>query len=108
MTRPMLGVIGAGAWGTALAQMLAHDGSDVLIWAREPEVVSAINTDHRNPLFLPNAGPCLSCLLYHFRRLSPTPSLRRGSRAARRPDGGASRRRSPAPRFSSRHRPRIT
>ena len=28
-----------------------------------------------SPLFLPNAGPCLSCLLYHFRRLSPTPDL---------------------------------
>jgi ribosomal protein S12 methylthiotransferase accessory factor len=27
------------------------------------------------PLFLPDAGPCLSCLLYHFRRLSPVPEL---------------------------------
>ena len=52
---PALGVIGAGAWGTALAQMLARDGSDVLIWAREPEVVAAINAEHRNPLFLPDA-----------------------------------------------------
>ena len=55
MSRPMLGVIGAGAWGTALAQMLAQDGSEVLIWAREPEVVGAINAEHRNPLFLPDA-----------------------------------------------------
>ena len=47
--------VGAGAWGTALAQMLAHDGSDVLIWAREPEVVGAINARHCNPLFLPDA-----------------------------------------------------
>ena len=30
----MIGVVGAGAWGTALAQMLASDGRDVLIWAR--------------------------------------------------------------------------
>ena len=52
---PALGVIGAGAWGTALAQMLAQDGSNVLIWAREPEVVGAINAEHRNPLFLPDA-----------------------------------------------------
>ncbi len=52
---PALGVIGAGAWGTALAQMLAQDGSDVLIWARESEVAAAINARHCNPLFLPDA-----------------------------------------------------
>ena len=50
-----VGVIGAGAWGTALAQMLASDGRDVLIWAYEPEVVTAINTSHTNPIFLPSA-----------------------------------------------------
>jgi glycerol-3-phosphate dehydrogenase (NAD(P)+) len=50
-----LAVVGAGAWGTALAQMLAQDESEVLIWAREPEVVEAINARHTNPLFLPNA-----------------------------------------------------
>ncbi|WP_416832228.1 MAG: NAD(P)H-dependent glycerol-3-phosphate dehydrogenase [Erythrobacter sp.] len=50
-----VGVIGAGAWGTALAQMLASDGGGVLIWAFEPEVVTAINTDHRNPAYLPSA-----------------------------------------------------
>lgn len=50
-----IGVIGAGAWGTALAQMLASDGRDVLLWAFEPEVVSAINAEHRNPLYLPSA-----------------------------------------------------
>lgn len=50
-----IGVIGAGAWGTALAQMLASDGRDVTLWAYEPEVVEAINTDHRNPLYLPSA-----------------------------------------------------
>jgi glycerol-3-phosphate dehydrogenase (NAD(P)+) len=49
------GVIGAGAWGTALAQALASDGSDVLLWAREPVLVAEINTDHTNSLFLPNA-----------------------------------------------------
>ena len=52
---PRLGVVGAGAWGTALAHMLAQDGSEVLLWAREPELVEAINAGHRNPLFLPNA-----------------------------------------------------
>ncbi len=50
-----VGVIGAGAWGTALAQMLASDGRDVLIWAYETEVVEAINADHHNPLYLPSA-----------------------------------------------------
>ena len=49
------GVIGGGAWGTALAQMLAAEGAPVRLWAREEEVVATINTDHRNPLFLPNA-----------------------------------------------------
>lgn len=50
-----IGVIGAGAWGTALAQALASDGSDVLIWAREPELVAEINASHTNSLFLPSA-----------------------------------------------------
>src|SRR5690606_24460057 len=48
-----IGVIGAGAWGTALAQALAADGSDVLLWAREPEVVEEINARAQNSLFLP-------------------------------------------------------
>lgn len=46
------GVIGGGAWGTALAQMLASDGSHVSLWARDPEVVEAINTDHENSVYL--------------------------------------------------------
>ena len=50
-----IGVIGGGAWGTALAQMLASDGRDVLLWAREAEVVDAVNAQHRNPVFLPSA-----------------------------------------------------
>ncbi|MCL9998818.1 MAG: NAD(P)-dependent glycerol-3-phosphate dehydrogenase [Erythrobacter sp.] len=50
-----VGVIGAGAWGTALAQMLSGDGREVILWAYEPEVVAAINAEHRNPLYLPSA-----------------------------------------------------
>jgi len=50
-----IGVIGAGAWGTALAQMLASDGSAVRLWAYEAEVVAAINAERRNPLYLPSA-----------------------------------------------------
>ncbi len=50
-----IGVIGAGAWGTALAQMAASDGRDVVLWAFESEVVEAINSEHRNPLYLASA-----------------------------------------------------
>lgn len=46
-------VLGAGAWGTALAQVAAAAGRRVLIWAREPEVVEAVNGSHENPIFLP-------------------------------------------------------
>jgi glycerol-3-phosphate dehydrogenase (NAD(P)+) len=47
-----IGVIGGGAWGTALAQVAARAGEDVLLWAREPEVVESVNTAHENQLFL--------------------------------------------------------
>ena len=50
-----IGVIGAGAWGTALAQVAATGGKDVTLWAREPEVVASINDAHVNALFLPKA-----------------------------------------------------
>ena len=53
-----IGVIGGGAWGTALAQVAAQRGDPVTLWAREPEVVAAINATHENPLFL--AGVSLS------------------------------------------------
>ncbi len=56
-----IGVIGAGAWGTALAQSLASDGSEVLLWAREAELVSEINAQHTNSLYLP--GTALSPLI---------------------------------------------
>lgn len=54
-----IGVIGGGAWGTALAQVAARAGREltparkVTLWAREAEVVEAINTRHENALFLP-------------------------------------------------------
>jgi glycerol-3-phosphate dehydrogenase (NAD(P)+) len=47
-------VVGAGAWGTALAGLLAAKGTPTRIWALEPEVVEAINDQHRNP-FLADA-----------------------------------------------------
>ena len=49
-----IGVIGGGAWGTALAQVAASGGREVILWAREAEVVTAINATHLNPLFLPD------------------------------------------------------
>lgn len=54
--RPSIGVVGGGAWGTALAQMLASDGRDVLLWAREADVVADVNERHRNSAFLPSAA----------------------------------------------------
>lgn len=56
MSGASIGVVGAGAWGTALAQALASDGSEVLLWAREPELVDAINQDRRNAIYLPSAA----------------------------------------------------
>jgi glycerol-3-phosphate dehydrogenase (NAD(P)+) len=46
-------VIGAGAWGTALAQVCARAGLDTLLWAREPEVVASIRDKRENSVFLP-------------------------------------------------------
>lgn len=47
-----IGVVGGGAWGTALAQTCRRAGREVVLWAREPEVVTAVNRDHENPVFL--------------------------------------------------------
>jgi glycerol-3-phosphate dehydrogenase (NAD(P)+) len=47
------GVIGGGAWGTALAQVCARAGLQTTLWAREPDVVAAVNTSHENTSFLP-------------------------------------------------------
>ena len=55
MTNLKAGVVGAGAWGTALAQMLAADGTAILLWALEDGLAEAINRDHRNELYLPSA-----------------------------------------------------
>jgi glycerol-3-phosphate dehydrogenase (NAD(P)+) len=46
-------VVGAGAWGTALADMLAIAGHNVCIWALEADVVASINGKKENPVFLP-------------------------------------------------------
>lgn len=51
-----MSVIGAGAWGTALAKHLAEKGLGVRLWAYEQDVVNAINSAHENPLFLPGVS----------------------------------------------------
>jgi glycerol-3-phosphate dehydrogenase (NAD(P)+) len=51
-----VGVIGAGAWGTALALVCARAGLDVTVYARETEVADDINTLHENRTFLPGAA----------------------------------------------------
>ena len=48
-----ISVIGAGAWGTALAAVLARAGHTVTLWAREADVVTSVNNEHENTLYLP-------------------------------------------------------
>ena len=48
-----LGVIGGGAWGTALAQVASSGGRETLLWALEEEVVASVNERHENSVFLP-------------------------------------------------------
>ena len=59
MTRAVIGrvgVLGGGAWGTALAQVAARAGLEPRLWAREPDVVAGVNAAHENPLFLPGVA----------------------------------------------------
>ena len=46
-------VVGAGSWGTSLAALLAKNGHEVVLWAREPDVVKQITDGHENQRFLP-------------------------------------------------------
>jgi glycerol-3-phosphate dehydrogenase (NAD(P)+) len=46
-------VMGAGAWGTALAKVLADAGSEVRLWARRSDIAAQINETRRNPGYLP-------------------------------------------------------
>lgn len=51
-----IAVVGGGAWGTALADLLARKGDVVTLWAREAEVVDSVNRRHVNTMFLPGAS----------------------------------------------------
>lgn len=59
-----VGVLGAGSWGTTLADMLCRAGHVVTIWAYEPEVVVQVNRDHENTLY------CKGCVLHPGLRAS--------------------------------------
>lgn len=51
-----IAVLGAGAWGTALALALHRAGCEVLLWTRRAELAEEINRNHANPDYLPNAS----------------------------------------------------
>lgn len=53
MKTSKVGVLGAGAWGTAVAQALSRGGHDVVIWAMEQDVTDSINNCHENKRYLP-------------------------------------------------------
>jgi glycerol-3-phosphate dehydrogenase (NAD(P)+) len=48
-------VLGSGAWGTALAKVLAEKGDEVVLWARNPDVITQVNARHENERYLPGA-----------------------------------------------------
>ncbi len=47
-------VIGAGSWGTAVTWMLGNKGHEIRLWSREEEIAAGINSDRRNPVYLPD------------------------------------------------------
>lgn len=60
-----IAVLGAGAWGTALALHLAHKGQAVKLWAYEKEQVEQINTTHYNKRYLPDQKLLASIVCSH-------------------------------------------
>ncbi len=48
-----IAIIGAGAWGSALASIAVNAGNDVLLWGKEPNVIDTINQSHTTP-YLPD------------------------------------------------------
>ncbi|NKB19991.1 MAG: NAD(P)H-dependent glycerol-3-phosphate dehydrogenase [Alphaproteobacteria bacterium] len=53
MTISYIGIIGAGAWGTALAQSIRQAGCETVLWSFEPDVAKSINKNHENETYLP-------------------------------------------------------
>lgn len=56
MALQSVGIVGAGAWGTALAVTAKRAGRDVLIWAYEPETLADLVRNHRNEAYLPGVS----------------------------------------------------
>ena len=56
MTLQSVGIIGAGAWGTALAVTAKRAGRDVTIWAYQPETLADLTRNHRNEAYLPGVS----------------------------------------------------
>jgi glycerol-3-phosphate dehydrogenase (NAD(P)+) len=51
-----IAVLGAGAWGTAIAKVIADKGKDVVLWCREQTVADAVDGDRANPRYLPGVS----------------------------------------------------
>ena len=72
MTHPptlhKISVIGAGAWGTALATIAARAGCEVTLWALEEEVVNAINNERENTTYLRGIALHLIGNPYHYKQ----------------------------------------
>ncbi len=70
-------VVGAGAWGTALADLLARNGHETMLWARETDVTATINDSHENKRFLAGAplSPSLRASSELHRALAGDPEL---------------------------------
>lgn len=54
MSNEVIAVLGAGSWGTALANVAAENGHDVRLWTYKPAQVAEINEQHRNSQYLGN------------------------------------------------------
>lgn len=56
--RTTVTVIGAGSWGTALAQHLAANGRQTVLWGRDPQILNTIEKHHASPAYLPDVALC--------------------------------------------------
>lgn len=70
-----ISVLGGGAWGTALALHCGRKGHDVLVWAREEDVVKGINEEHENTTFFKVRVCRQAVLMLNGRQCSPCESV---------------------------------
>ncbi len=57
MTLRRISVIGAGAWGTALADLLSAAGHEVALWVFEADLCARMASRRENPMYLPGVPP---------------------------------------------------